>query len=222
MVAHLRREILTGVLKPGDRLLQNSIAERMQTSTTPVREAIRELAASGLVDLDPHHGVMIHRPTEAELQEIYEIRSFLEPMLTLRAMENITEEQLEAITHFLGHMESEQDPGRWLHLNREFHTFIDHVAQRPLAAEIMMNLRMRSSAYVATTLDTSPDHLRTGDAEHRALVEAFRARDPERAVNVAGGHLKSTHHLTVRSGAFDDEDVAELVFDGSVKPRQRR
>ena len=90
----LRIEILQGAHPAGTRLRQEEVAKRLHVSTTPVREAFRDLLAEGLVLIDPHKGVVTRGLTSAAVTEIYDMRMVLEPMLAQRACRDITDEQI--------------------------------------------------------------------------------------------------------------------------------
>jgi DNA-binding GntR family transcriptional regulator len=196
MVAgRLRIEILSGVLPPGSRLLQAKLAERMRTSTTPVRAAMAELAAEGLADVDPHRGVIVHEPTEGELREIYEMRSLLDPILIEKTVVNITEPELERAVALCDRMEGVAEGGRWVVLNSQFHAVLDEAARSPLLAGTVRNLRNRSSIYIAASLRESPERIAEANAEHRAMVESCRARDVEGALDPTQRHIEATVEL---------------------------
>jgi len=196
MVAgRLRVEILSGLIPPGTRLLQAKIAERMKTSTTPVREAMGELSAEGLVDLDPHRGVIVHEPTESELHEVYEMRSLLDPVLMAKTVANITDAEIERATAFCSRMEEEAEPGAWVVLNSRFHAHMDGSARSPLLSGTVRNLRNRSSIYIAASLLESPDRMARANTEHLAMVEACRRRDVDAGVEPTRKHIEATVEL---------------------------
>ncbi len=196
MVAgRLRLEILSGSTLPGTRLLQARIAERMRTSTTPVREAMAELAAEGLVDLDPHRGVIVHEPTREELGEVYEMRSLLDPVLMSKTVESITDAEIERATVLCGRLEEESEPGAWVVLNSQFHALLDAAARSPLLAGTVRNLRNRSSIYIAASLRESPDRVVRANAEHRAMIDACHRHDLEAAVEQTQKHIEATVEL---------------------------
>lgn len=196
MVAgRLRVEILSGRISPGARLLQTKLAERMRTSTTPVREAMTELAAEGLVDLDPHRGVIVHEPTEQELFEVYEMRSILDPVLMIKTVTNITESEIERSAALCRRMEGESEPGAWVVLNSHFHASLDGAARSPLLAGTVRNLRNRSSIYIAASLRESPDRMARANEEHLAMVEACRRRDVDAGATPTRQHIEATVEL---------------------------
>lgn len=196
MVAgRLRVEILSGLIAPGTRLLQARIAERMRTSTTPVREAMAELSGEGLVDLDPHRGVIVHEPTEAELHEVYEMRSLLDPVLMGKTVDAIEEQEIGRAAALCRRMEAESEAGSWVVLNSHFHAVLDGAARSPLLASTVRSLRNRSSIYIAASLRESPERIARANSEHLAMVEACRVGDIDAALEQARRHIEATVEL---------------------------
>lgn len=165
---------------------------------------MRELATEGLVDLDPHRGVVVHTPTTDELSEIYELRLTLEPLGIRRAMEFIQGTDLKRAEQLCARMEGEAEAGAWADLNRQFHSVVLAASRRPLLVALLNNLRDRSSIYVALSLSDRGDRMMTGNAEHRALLEAIKAVDVEAATRIMAQHLASTVGLA-------DEHLADCA-----------
>jgi DNA-binding GntR family transcriptional regulator len=196
MVAgRLRLEILSGTILPGTRLHQARVAERMRTSTTPVREAMAELAGEGLVDPDPHRGFIVHEPSERELLEVYELRSLLDPMCIAKTVASITEGEIDHAASLCRRMEAEAEPGAWVLLNSKFHAHLDNAARSPLLAATIRNLRNRSSIYIAASLREAPQRMRSSNEEHAAMVEACRLRDVDAALVPTKAHISATVDL---------------------------
>lgn len=195
-VAHqLRVEILTGQLSPGTRLLQASVAERMETSTTPVREALRELASEGLLDVDPHRGVVVHHPTDEELEEVYEIRGVLEPLSIRKTIQCITDDELDDAEDICEQACATSDTGEWAIYNRDFHAALAAGSRSPELSALLSNLRNRSAMYVALSLRGAPEHIAESNRQHQELLDAIRDRDEERAVDIVCRHLRQTVEL---------------------------
>lgn len=195
-VAHqLRVEVLTGALTPGTRLLQAVVAERMHTSTTPVREALRQLAAEGLLDLDPHRGVVVHAPTADELEEIYEIRDVLEPLSIRKTVQRITDAELAEATAIHERACTLTDPGEWSIANRDLHNALTEASRSPELTSLLGNLRNRSALYVAISLRGDPDHIRESNEQHGDVLAACRDGDEERAAEMMHRHLGQTVDL---------------------------
>lgn len=191
----LRSRILQGEIAPGTRLLQNEIAEQFDTSTTPVREALRQLVAEGLLDGDAHRGVTVHQTTLDELDHIYEIRLALEPLAIKATAAEITEDELVAGIALVDQMDAEKNPARWIELNGAFHRLLADAARRPLLSSTVHKLRNLSSLYIAQSLQEDEDRRHIANGEHRALIEALRSADVDTAVEIERAHLEHTLDL---------------------------
>ncbi len=194
-VERLRSAIRSGELAPGARLRQMETAKRFGVSSTPVREAFAALEREGLVVASSHKGIVVFEPTISDLQEAYEIRQLLEVLATERAAPLMTDEDIDDLTELLIHMEDagadEADQPRFIELNREFHTRIYSVAKMPRLARLITDLRDSSEAYVSMHRSLGTDDVQTA-ADHRAIVEACRERDPAKAGQAMRAHLGHT------------------------------
>ena len=191
----LRIEILSGIVAPGMRLQQANVAKRMRTSTTPVREAFRELAGEGLIDLDPHRGVIVHEPSKSELLEVYEMRSVLEPMCMTKTVERISDRELGDAEALCRQMEREKVPGAWVMLNDRFHSVLASASRSPLLIASVNNLRNRSAIYIAASFRLQPDRMTAANNEHQAMVDACRRRDVQAALRQVRLHIEATVEL---------------------------
>jgi DNA-binding GntR family transcriptional regulator len=188
----LRSEILSGRIAPQTRLLQSEVAERFETSTTPVREALRQLVAEGLLDGDPHRGVIVHEISLEELKEIYELRLHLEPLAIAATVKNITAEQIDEAAGLLDQMEAQDDRTVWTGLNARFHALLAEASAKPRLTAMLTNLRNLSALYIVRSLVVMPERVEAGNAEHRQLLSAIRDDDVEAAQTVELQHLKHT------------------------------
>ncbi|NNC91033.1 MAG: GntR family transcriptional regulator [Acidimicrobiia bacterium] len=188
----LRAEILSGRMPSRTRLLQSEIAQRFATSTTPVREALRQLVGEGLLDGDPHRGVTVHEISLGELEEIYEIRLRLEPLAMEATVTHITDDDISAAGSLIEAMEAEEDPAAWTELNARFHAVLAGASGRTRLSGILTNLRNLSALYIVRSLQGMPDRIRAGNREHRDLLEAIAAGDVNRAQEVELLHLRHT------------------------------
>ncbi len=133
----LRQDILNGTLPGGTRLAQTDIANQLGVSTTPVREALRDLASEGLVTIDPHRGGFVMEMTRDDVVEIYEIRYQLEPMALRLAFPRITDEIVERLDQLNEEMSATSHLATWVELNRDFHMSIYAVLERPRLLSII-------------------------------------------------------------------------------------
>lgn len=188
----LRRAILRGTLVGGTRLVQSEIAAELGVSTTPVREALRDLATEGLVDLDAHRGASVHQLDLSEVQEIYSLRLLLEPEAMRRASAELDETTLEQAELVRQQMDAELDNGIWADLNREFHGILVGGLKLPRLRAILHNLQDGAAPYVGRVLQHVVPLRDQANHEHRELIEALRDKDGDRAAAITDAHLAHT------------------------------
>lgn len=189
----LRQAILNGDLSGGTRLVQAEIAAELEVSTTPVREALRDLAAEGLIRLDAHRGAIVHEIDLDEMQEIYELRQVLEPICMRRAAERINEEELARARALQAQMDlCKNDVGQWVQLNRDFHALLSETSRSPRLIAILQSLRDSAAVHVGLGLRSVPRQLAVGNAEHHRLLEALEARDADAAAVAILEHMGGT------------------------------
>ena len=203
MVAErLREEILAGERAAGSRLPQVEISRRLGVSTTPVREALAMLQQEGLVRLHPQRGAMVFLPSVADLREHYEIRGALEALATAATAAVFEPEWAAPLEALLDEMASGPPAARYIALNQRFHTELyEHSGRRQLV-EMIARLRDASSAYLHIYRAAEDFPVARLDAEHRAILAACAAREPERAAEATREHLRATvEHVAARLSA---------------------
>ncbi len=175
----LRRDIVDGKLKPGQKIIMSDIARRFGLSEIPVREAIRRLESDGFVKFTPHIGAVVSEIDEKEFIEIYLIRIELEALATRLAVPYITETDVEYLDQKNREMEKAIENNlleKLGSLNRDFHLKIYKAAPYPYLYNLIKNLwekveRTQSVfAYV-------PERARESVAEHFRIIDALRKKD---------------------------------------------
>ena len=192
----LRRAILRGDLSGGARLIQADLAATLDVSTTPVREALRDLATEGLIILDRHRGGVVRELNWREMEDIRLIRQQLEPLAVRLVVERITDEELEEAERLAQRMAKERDLGDWVELNTQFHLVFHRSTGVGRLTSILQGFEETSAVYVAQAQRWHPEIRRRANDEHRALIEAFRSRDEERAAAVMRGHAAMPIEMT--------------------------
>lgn len=187
----LREAILNGELAGGTHLIQSDLATQLDVSITPVREALRDLAAEGLVDFDPHKGALVRSLDLAEVQELYELRMTLEPIMIRRSIKCLKPERIDHADSLQRQMTNTTSITEWVELNRQFHEAFAEPDNSRLSA-ILSGLRASSSAYVGLSLGASPDRIKESDTQHAQLVELYRRQDVNAVVALTLQHLEST------------------------------
>jgi DNA-binding GntR family transcriptional regulator len=195
----LRRAILSGALPGGVRLVQADIASQLSVSTTPVREALRDLAAEGLVVFRAHIGAVVRELDFEELVELYDIRKALEPLAIQRAAARITPDELAAAAALAKAMEQESEPAAWAALNRTFHGVLEDAAQASFIRTVLKGVQDIAAIYVAHSLIIEPGRITSGNEEHRAMLEALGRGDGDTASAILVEHLDSTLQAVLKA-----------------------
>ncbi len=185
----LRQDILNGTLPGGTRLAQTDIANQLGVSTTPVREALRDLASEGLVTIDPHRGGFVMEMTRDDVVEIYEIRYQLEPMALRLAFPRITDEIVERLDQLNEEMSATSHLATWVELNRDFHMSIYAVLERPRLLSIIGSIFDASVMAVGARLAHTSGVREEANHEHAELVDAIRHSDVDGAIGLLQDHL---------------------------------
>lgn len=204
----LRRAILSGALPGGARLVQADIASQLSVSTTPVREALRDLAAEGLVVFRAHIGAVVRDLDVEEFLELYDIRKALEPLAIQRAAARITPDELAAATALAKAMEQENDPAAWAALNRTFHGQLEEAAHASFIQSVLKGVQDVAAIYVAHSLISEPGRISSGNAEHRALLAALGRGDGDAASSILVQHLDATLQAVLNAGSGAEQPPA--------------
>jgi DNA-binding GntR family transcriptional regulator len=202
----LRAAILRGDLKPGERLDENAIATLLGVSRTPVRSALRALAAEGLVELHPHRGAIVNELTSDELEEIYLVREILEGMAARLAAPHMDDERITTLRRILEELENATDTDEWLTLNAHFHHTIYQAANRPRLLSIIEHVRNIAAPYIRAFV-ADADHMVSSRADHRRMLEACITRDPVQAEEAVKRHLRAVCEAHV--------EFVETIFENA-------
>jgi DNA-binding GntR family transcriptional regulator len=196
----LEDDIATGRLQPGERLDEASLAERFGVSRTPIREALRSLAASGLVEIRKHRGATVSAPDPRRLMEMFEVMAALEAMCGRLAARRMTEEDEARLTHTLESCAAalaKGDTDAYYYENELFHRAIYRASGNEFLAEQALLLHKRLAPFRRLQLRVR-NRMRTSQQEHEAVVAALRAADAEAAA------LALQTHVAVQGERFSD------------------
>jgi DNA-binding GntR family transcriptional regulator len=180
--------------------VQTQVATDYQVSTTPVREALLDLASEGLVRFDSHRGAVVNQLNIEELWETFELRRVLEPMVMQLAVPRVTPELADRLDRLCDEMESTTDPVAWVPLNREFHGAFMEICGRPRLASFVGVLHDSAMTFLTTAMRFRPEMMDHGNRDHRIMAKAAREGDAETASICAGDHMNIT--MTAAKGLF--------------------
>jgi len=195
----IRAEILEGVLKPGEWLRQERLAQEHGVSQMPVREALKRLASEGLVEHVPYRGVRVVEFSVGDVEDLYACRSFIEGMAARFAAESITDEEvaeLRALAFRMAGCKTPDDLPEYRDLNRRFHAAIFAASRRSYLVRTLAQLW----AAFPTMLWSNVPHVATESVpgrdepdleEHAAILDALAARDPEGAERAVRTHIEA-------------------------------
>jgi DNA-binding GntR family transcriptional regulator len=180
----LRDAILSGELRPGDRLRQEELADRLRVSRIPLRDALRRLEAEGLVHIGPRRGAEVASLDRAGVLEIYEIRSALEPALMRRAVAALQPADIARLVDMSEQMDARVDkPAEGLRARRAFYSELYAYADRPRVHRLILGLRDDVQRYHVLKNVAAALH------DHAEIRDCIRVKDAERAALIHGQHL---------------------------------
>lgn len=184
----LRQAILLGIFKAGQSLRQDEIATQFGISRIPVREALRQLEAEGLVRLYPNRGATVSVLSAAEAQEICEIRIALETLALQLAIANLTEADIQRAIAILEATDQATDPRHWTELNWEFHATLYTSAHRPRLLTMIKTLHINVDRYIRLQM-MQMNYQEQSQTEHWKLLEVCKQRDMNKAIDILKHHI---------------------------------
>ncbi len=191
IVRQMERDIVTGILRPGDRLDERQLSERFGTSRTPVREALLHLTSSGLVSTVPRKGAVVAAVTVAELLEMFEVMAEMESLCARLAARRMTAPDvaaLEVLHKACEHPITEGDPDAYYLANVAFHEAIYAGSRNAYLERQTKQVRNRLSPYRRLQLHRK-GRMTTSNTEHTAIVDAIKAGDEDGAAALMRGHV---------------------------------
>jgi DNA-binding GntR family transcriptional regulator len=184
----VREAIFKGELKPGERINEQNLSKILQVSRTPVRAALRILAAEGMVTIIPHRGTVVNELSIDEFEEIYKIRVDIEANLAFLAAPNMKDERIEMLRDLVAAMKESDDVDTWLKLNARFHHEIYNAANRPRMLLITKNIRNLATPIIRTYLGNK-NYMDSANQQHQLILEACEKRDARLAQSQVEKHL---------------------------------
>jgi DNA-binding GntR family transcriptional regulator len=188
--------ILTGQLKPGDRIKQDELASELNLSRIPVRDALRILETRGLVSLRANAGARVASLTVRDMELSYQIREMLEPMLLAESIPHLTEQNFAEMRAIKSRLERVSDADDYMPLAKQFHWTAFSGHQAPLLAQIVERLwdttHHYRRAYAVLALQNA-ELMEVMRAERDLLFGAIMRREVDLAPRILAAHIRRTH-----------------------------
>ncbi len=206
----LRRSIISGDIKPGERLMEVSLAEQMGVSRTPVREAIRRLEAEGLVTMIPRKGTHVSELSVKDIMDVLEVRTVLDQLATSLAAKHMQPAQVKALEiihkQYISNVEKDNMEGA-IRKDVEFHDVIYAASGNPRLVAVASSLREHVYRFRVIYMK---DNLIAENVlhEHEEILEALRNAQGAKASELAERHIKNQMESiiqTVNENAYHGE-----------------
>jgi DNA-binding GntR family transcriptional regulator len=191
VATRLRAMVFDGELTPGEFIDEKALAEQWQVSRTPLREALKVLAAEGLVELVPHRGCRVIELSEADADALFPVMALLEGRCAQEAASKASDDELRTLQRLhaeLEHHAAAEDIDGYYRANHEFHSFVQRLAANRWLDRVTGDLRRFMRLMRGRQL-ALPGRIAASINEHRVLIDAFVQRDAARAERAMHDHL---------------------------------
>ncbi len=189
----IKKDIVNGAIKPGTKLFEGKIAKQMGISRTPVREALRELAAKGFVKMNPNQGMVVNDASLEDVRNILQIRGVLEGLAARLAATLIDNEEIKKLDIYIKQMEKstlKNDPLTFSDVDTKFHELIVNNCGNKQLIQIRKNISEQVNRYRLKSLNV-PGRLKYSLKEHQEIAEALKIKDSKRADMLSRKHIES-------------------------------
>ena len=188
----LREQIIRGEIPEGAQLRQDAIASQYQVSRIPVREALRQLDAEGLITIVPNRGAVVPALSPDNVEELFTIRALLEPEVLQLSIPELRQEDLASaesiLRQYVDDLRREQHVSAWGRMNWDFHSILYSRAHRPHMMSIIRNVNASGERY--TRLQLYLTHgMQRANREHHEILELCRKRDVPAACQLLREHI---------------------------------
>jgi DNA-binding GntR family transcriptional regulator len=216
----LRDQIIRGEIAEGTQLRQDAIATQYQVSRIPVREALRQLDAEGLIAIVPNRGAIVPALSPNDIEELFAIRALLEPEVLKRSIPYLTEEdfsEAEAVLHtYVNELRRDDQVSGWGRRNWQFHSRLYSRANQPRFMAIIRNVNNSGERY--TRLQLYLTHgIKRANEEHHKILELCRRRDVAAACKLLREHIENAGQSLKK--ALQERRNGGPVTDSSGRPR---
>jgi DNA-binding GntR family transcriptional regulator len=219
VISELRQAILSGKLKPGERLVEGRLADELGVSRNPVREAIRALASEGLIEVTARRGATVATMTEQEARETIEVRALLEghnARLAARRQDKQIIKRIEAVLNKGTAAVAAKRFEQLFDLNQQFHRELAAAGQNTVLGDLLQKLRERTAMLFSPT---NPARQARNWEEHAAILRAIIEADERTAATLAAEHVMHAG-MDFLVGLNTDREVPLFLLDEKESTRR--
>ena len=206
----LRQSILTGELKPGERLMEIHLADKLGVSRTPVREAIRRLELEGLVTMFPRRGAEVAQITEKSMSDVLEVRRTLDALCAELAGDRISQEGLSSLKQACENFErsvATKDAQKIAQADVALHDIILQATGNQRLIQLVNNLSEQMYRYRFEYIKDSSQH-ETLIKEHRIIYQSIVDKDKDTAASAAKTHIDNQKKAIIRQIRLDTKKMS--------------
>lgn len=182
----IREAILSGEFKPGQRLVQDELANSIGVSRMPIREAFKKLESEGLIIVEPHKGASVKSFSVKEVEEIYHLRSIFEKEAVEDSVKNMNDFVINKLEALVVEMENTSDIEKFVQINIQFHHELISCCQWSRLKSFIENLW---SGFPQHTPHMLPNQIGTSNSEHRDILKAVKEKDSMKAGELISKHI---------------------------------
>ncbi len=209
----LKSAVVSGQLKPGERLMEQQVAEELGVSRTPVREAIRRLELEGFLIMIPRKGAYVADISLKDIAQVFEVRAAMESLAAGLAAERITNDQLDMLERKLVEVKAAVDSSdieAIIKIDTDFHEIIYNASRNERLVQILSNLREQIQRYRSASL-AYPGRLKDTLEEHKELVEAISDRNVALAQRLAKEHIENAENIIVEGLKLEMDKEQDIL-----------
>lgn len=182
----LRDAIIQGKFKPGERLIQDELSKSLGVSRMPIREAFKQLESEGYVTLEPHKGAVVKEFTFQELEEIYLLRSKLEPLAVKESLKSIDDKTISQMEEYHEQMKNSSSIHEFVDLNIKFHHSLIKDCQ---FEKLNMIIQSLWTGFPQQTPHLLPNQIQSSIAEHEEMINAIKQGNIDGACSLVEKHI---------------------------------
>ncbi len=186
---YIKKSIVSGLWKPGERIIQETITKQLNISRSPVRDALQRLSSEGLVVITPFRGAEVFELSKTGLNDLYDLRILLEAFAAEKSLPSITKKDILTLERLNSEFAiNDADTYKCMQFDRAFHALLCKATKETYTGELLENLWDKCDLYKSIYYSQDGNVEKTVH-EHNQIIQAFKANDKEAVKDALSGHL---------------------------------